>query len=110
VFVGGQASLAGDEAFERRQLTRVLQLIEERATLARLLAEVTAGDRPTVRIGEENQVEDLRSASLVAQRYQLVAAGSLGVLGPTRMDYATVLATVRAVADQLQETLTDLSS
>jgi heat-inducible transcriptional repressor len=63
-----------------------------------------------VRIGGENQVENLRAASLVAQRYQLVTAGSLGVLGPTRMDYATVLATVRAVADQLQETLTDLSN
>jgi heat-inducible transcriptional repressor len=109
VFVGGQASLAGDEAFEREQLSRVLQLLEERATLARLLAEATAGDRPTVRIGGENQVEDLRAASLVAQRYQLVTAGSLGVLGPTRMDYASVLATVRAVADQLQATLTDLS-
>ena len=110
VFVGGQASLAGDEAFEREQLFRVLQLLEERATLARLLAEATADDRPTVRIGGENQVEDLRAASLVAQRYQLVTAGSLGVLGPTRMDYASVLATVRAVADQLQASLTDLSS
>ncbi len=109
VFVGGQASLAGDEAFEREQLSRVLQLLEERATLARLLAEATADDRPTVRIGEENEVEDLRAASLVAQRYQLVTAGSLGVLGPTRMDYASVLATVRAVADQLQATLTDLA-
>ena len=109
VFVGGQASLAGDEAFERQHLSRVLQLIEERATLARLLSDATADDEPTVRIGEENQVEDLRAASLVAQRYRLVTAGSLGVLGPTRMDYASVLATVRAVADQLQETLTDLS-
>lgn len=109
VFVGGQASLAGDEAFEREHLSRVLQLLEERVTLARLLADATADDRPTVRIGEENEVEDLRAASLVAQRYQLVTAGSLGVLGPTRMDYATVLATVRAVADQLQATLTDLS-
>jgi heat-inducible transcriptional repressor len=110
VFVGGQASLAGDEAFERDQLSRVLQLLEERATLARLLSDATADDQPTVRIGEENQVENLRAASLVAQRYQLVTAGSLGVLGPTRMDYATVLATVRAVADQLQQTLTDLSN
>lgn len=110
IFVGGQASLAGDEAFERQNLSRVLQLLEERATLARLLAEATADDRPTVRIGEENEVEDLRAASLVAQRYQLVTAGSLGVLGPTRMDYAAVLATVRAVADQLQATLSDLSS
>lgn len=109
VFVGGQAALAGDDAFERPELSRVLQLLEERVTLARLLADATADDAPTVRIGEENQVEDLRAASLVAQRYQLVTAGSLGVLGPTRMDYARVLATVRAVADQLQTTLTDLS-
>lgn len=110
VFVGGQASLVGDEAFEREHLSRVLQLLEERATLARLLSHATADDQPSVRIGEENEVEDLRTASLVAQRYQLVTAGSLGVLGPTRMDYASVLSTVRAVADQLQETITDLSS
>ncbi len=109
VFVGGQASLAGDETFEREHLSRMLQLLEERATLARLLSSATADDEPTVRIGGENEVEDLRAASLVAQRYRLVTAGSLGVLGPTRMDYAGVLATVRAVADQLQETLTDLS-
>lgn len=109
VFVGGQASLAGDDTFERDQLSRVLQLLEERATVARLLADATADDEPTVRIGGENAVEDLRAASLVAQRYRLVTAGSLGILGPTRMDYARVLATVRAVADQLQETLTDLS-
>jgi heat-inducible transcriptional repressor len=108
VFVGGQASLAGEASFERDQLSRVLQLLEERATLARLL-ETTADDAPTVRIGGENEVEDLRSTSLVAQRYRLVTAGSLGVLGPTRMDYASVLATVRAVADQLQASLTDLS-
>jgi heat-inducible transcriptional repressor len=109
VYVGGQASLAGDEAFEREHLSRVLQVLEERATLARLLSEATADEHTTVRIGEENEVEDLRAASLVAQRYQLVTAGSLGVIGPTRMDYASVVATVRAVADQLQTTLTDLS-
>ncbi len=109
VFVGGQASLAGEGSFERDELSGVLQLLEERATLARLLSESTADDEPTVRIGEENHLEDLRATSLVAQRYRLVTAGSLGVLGPTRMDYASVLATVRAVADQLQETVTDLS-
>lgn len=109
VFVGGQAALAGEETFERDQLSRVLQLLEERVTLARLLSETTADDMPTVRIGGENQVEDLRSTSLVAQRYRLVTAGSLGVLGPTRMDYASVLATVRAVASQLQTALADLS-
>ena len=109
VFVGGQASLAGDEAFERQHLSRLLRLLEERATLARVLADSTAADEPTVRIGHENEVEDLRSASLVAQRYRLITDGSLGVLGPTRMDYATVLSTVRAVAEQLEHHVTDLS-
>ena len=109
VFVGGQASLAGDTSFEREHLTRVLQLLEERATLARLLSDATLDDELTVRIGGENEVEDLQTSSLVAQRYQMVTAGSLGVLGPTRMDYGDVLTTVRVVAGQLQETLTDLS-
>ncbi|MFP4636475.1 MAG: heat-inducible transcriptional repressor HrcA [Nitriliruptoraceae bacterium] len=110
VYVGGQASLAGDASFEREHLSRLLELLEERATLARLVADVTADDEPIVRIGEENEVEDLRAASLVAQRYQLVTAGSLGVLGPTRMDYGSVLSTVRAVVEQLQQSLTDLSN
>lgn len=110
VFVGGRASLAGEASLERDQLSRVLELLEERATLARLLAETSgAADAPSVRIGGENAVEDLRSTSLVAQRYRMVTAGSLGVLGPTRMDYAAVLATVRAVADELQRSLAALS-
>jgi heat-inducible transcriptional repressor len=109
VVVGGRASLADEVALERDDLSRILQLLEERATLARLLAETT-DDAPLVRIGGENTVEDLRATSLVAQRYRVVTAGSLGVLGPTRMDYASVLSTVRAVADELQRSLAELSS
>lgn len=108
VVVGGRASLAGEVALERDELSRILELLEERATLARILSD-TVGDEPLVRIGGENTVEDLRATSLVAQRYRVVTAGSLGVLGPTRMDYASVLSTVRAVADELQRSLADLS-
>ena len=109
IFVSGRAALADEGSFARDDLSRVLSLLEEQTTLARVLDASAAGDGPIVRIGRENEVEDLHSASLVAQRYQLITAGSLGVLGPTRMDYASVLATVRAVAEQLEATLTDLS-
>lgn len=110
VFVGGQATLAGDEAFEREHLSSVLQLLEERATLAKLLNDVTVDDTTSVRIGGENSVEDLRAASVVAQRYALLSAGALGVLGPTRMDYGHALSTVRVVSEQLQATLRTLST
>lgn len=109
IFVSGRAALADEGSFERDDLSRVLSLLEEQTTLAKVLDASAADDGPTVRIGSENEVEDLHSASLVAQRYQLITAGSLGVLGPTRMDYASVLSTVRAVAEQLEATLTDLS-
>ena len=115
VFVGGQASLAGDAALERDELGRLLHLLEERSTVARALAAATEapddapGEGPTVRIGAEHDVEDLRSTSLVAQRYRVVSAGSLGVIGPTRMDYAQVLTTVRMVAEQLQRSLDALA-
>lgn len=110
VFVGGQASLAGDETFEREHLSSVLQLLEERATLAKLLNDVTVDDATGVRIGGEHTVEDLRAASLIAQRYERLNAGALGVLGPTRMDYGRALSTVRVVSEQLQATLRTLST
>lgn len=110
MYVSGRASLA-TTAFKRDDLSRVLALLEEEATLARVLGDSTGGDSdlPVVRIGTEHDVDDLASTSLVAQRYQLVQAGALGVLGPTRMDYAAVLASVRAVADHLESTLADLA-
>ena len=110
VFVGGQASLAGDETFEREHLSSVLQLLEERAPLAKLFSDVTVDDTTGVRIGGEHTVEDLRAASLVAQRYELLSAGALGVLGPTRMDYGRALSTVRVVSEQLRATLRTLST
>lgn len=110
IYVSGSAALADAQSFEREQLAGVLDLLEEQATLARVLDSTTAqADDTMVLIGDENEHAGLKSTSLVAQRYQLVTSGSLGVLGPTRMDYPTVLSTVRAVAEQLETTLTDLA-
>lgn len=110
MYVSGRASLA-TTGFARDDLSRVLALLEEEATLARLLGDSTEddSDAPVVRIGAEHDLDELAATSLVAQRYRLVQAGALGVLGPTRMDYAAVLASVRAVADQLESTLADLA-
>jgi len=49
----------------------------------------------TVRIGHENDVEGLQSASVISAGY---GYGGMGVLGPTRMDYPATMAAVRAVA------------
>jgi heat-inducible transcriptional repressor len=78
----------------------VLEALEEQVVLLKLLGEANDPTTVRVRIGEENSVEGLRSTSVVSIGYgpDDKAVAGLGVLGPTRMDYAGSMAAVRAVA------------
>jgi heat-inducible transcriptional repressor len=61
----------------------------------------------TIRIGSENTLEPIRSCTLISATYRrgTVPVGSVGVLGPTRMEYETAIASVEAAADYLSEAL-----
>jgi heat-inducible transcriptional repressor len=80
-------------------LRPVLEALEEEVILLKLICEVEPSTT-RVRIGDENEIDNLRSASVVSTGYGPGATivGGLGVLGPTRMDYPGTIATVRAVA------------
>jgi heat-inducible transcriptional repressor len=86
----------------------VLDALEEHVVLLRLVGELT-GDPSAVavRIGRELDHEGLRSTSVVTSGYVSGSdvVGSLGVLGPTRMDYPSTMATVRAVARYVSRVL-----
>lgn len=107
VVVGGAANLT--QADFSRGLREVLEALEEQVVLMHLLGE--SGDQAavTVRIGSENEVQGLRSASLVATGYGAgdQALARLGVLGPTRMDYPTAMGAVRAVARYVGQILAE---
>jgi heat-inducible transcriptional repressor len=80
-------------------LRPVLEALEEEVILLKLIGEVDSSTT-RVRIGDENEIDNLRSASVVSTGYGpgTTMVGGLGVLGPTRMDYPGTIATVRAVA------------
>jgi heat-inducible transcriptional repressor len=80
-------------------LRPVLEALEEEVILLKLIGEVEPSTT-RVRIGDENEIDNLRSASVVSTGYGpgSTIVGGLGVLGPTRMDYPGTIATVRAVA------------
>ena len=63
--------------------------------------------RVTVLIGSENPLKPIRTCTLISSTYQRgsISVGSVGVLGPTRMDYETAIASVEAAADYLSEAL-----
>ena len=78
----------------------MLEALEEQVVLLRLLGEATTGDDVMVRIGHENAYAPLRATSVVASGYGSDAGSraTLGIVGPTRMDYPSAIASVRAVA------------
>ncbi len=100
VVVGGAANLArfGDSFDDA--VRPLLEALEEHVVLLKLLGEATAGDTVTVRIGHEGPYQELASTSVVATGYGPgdEALATLGVVGPTRMDYPGSMAAVRAVA------------
>ncbi|MDT5037337.1 MAG: heat-inducible transcriptional repressor, partial [Micromonosporaceae bacterium] len=81
-------------------LRPILEALEEEVVLLKLFGEVEPNTLMRVRIGDENEIEDLRSTSVVSTGYGpgTIVVGGMGVLGPTRMDYPATMATVRAVA------------
>lgn len=99
IMVGGTANLArfGD-SFET-SVRPLLEALEEQVVLLKLLGEATTGGAVTVRIGAEGPYQSLSSTSVVATGYGPDdALASLGIVGPTRMDYPGTMAAVRAVA------------
>jgi heat-inducible transcriptional repressor len=107
VMVGGTANLArfGD-SFDA-SIKPMLEALEEHVVLLKLLGEATSPSTLTVRIGHEVPYQELSTTSVVATGYGPgdEALATLGIVGPTRMDYPGTMATVRAVARYVSKIL-----
>jgi heat-inducible transcriptional repressor len=107
VFVGGTSLMAGSfEAVDT--VRRVLTILEQQIVVVSLLRDVL--DRGlSVAIGSETGVEPLAECSLVVAPYTVdgEGVGTIGVLGPTRMNYPQALAAVAVVSQRLGKRLSE---
>ncbi|MGQ0832238.1 MAG: heat-inducible transcriptional repressor HrcA [Microthrixaceae bacterium] len=105
VFVGGTSRIAS--AFDAIETVReVLGILEQQYVVVTLLRDVI--DRGLqVAIGTETGMAPLADCALIVAPYQVEgeAAGTIGVLGPARMDYPQALAAVAVVSHRLSERL-----
>jgi heat-inducible transcriptional repressor len=107
VFVGGTASLT--TAFDAVEVVRsVLETLEQQYVVISLVRDMLARG-VSVAIGAETGVEPLSACSVVLAPVVRdgETVGSVGVLGPTRMNYPAALATVEVVSDRLSRRLTE---
>lgn len=100
IVVGGMPNLTRYGAEFETTVRPVLEALEEQVVLLKLLGEATTSESVTVRIGQENPYKELQTTSLVASGYgsSVDTFATMGIVGPTRMDYPSTMASVRAVA------------
>ena len=107
VFVGGASAMA--QAFDAVDVVRrVLHTLEQQYVVVTLMRDVL--DRGlSVAIGGEHGIEQLATCSVVVAPVQVDGEqlGTVGVLGPTRMNYPQALAAVEVVSDRLGRRLAD---
>ncbi|MHB8680521.1 MAG: heat-inducible transcriptional repressor HrcA [Acidimicrobiales bacterium] len=105
VFVGGSSRMAA--AFDAVETVRsVLSILEQQLVVVELIEQIL--DRGlSVAIGTEHGFEPLASCALVVAPVAIdgEAVGTIGVVGPTRMNYPRALAAVHVVGEQLSERL-----
>lgn len=105
--MAGTANLVRTEDDFQGSIYPVLDAIEEQVILLKLLTEMNAdAHEVAVSIGREHNNSGLEQTSLLATGYTSAGESStLGLLGPTRMDYSNNIASIRAVARYLTRVL-----
>ncbi len=106
VILGGTTNILNQPEFgDIEKVKGLLSLFEQHSQLASLLSAPLADvDSVIIRIGRENILEEVQECSLVMTTYRLGndIIGTIGLLGPTRMNYSKAVSVVRQVARRLE--------
>ncbi|HHX01472.1 MAG TPA: heat-inducible transcription repressor HrcA [Firmicutes bacterium] len=110
-FLSGTISIFEQPEF--RDLDRakgLLGLLEQKESLSNLISTLSRYSGVQVTIGHENPVEEIHECSVVTSTYSVgnEVIGAIGVIGPTRMEYANVYSVVEMLANSLSDILTEL--
>jgi heat-inducible transcriptional repressor len=105
VFIEGRANILEQPEFAEdvHRLKRILRAFEEKSVIFRLLDRAMESRAIQVSVGLENTVEELPDISVVASGYRqgVSSVGSIGLIGPVRMDYSRVIPLVEYAASLL---------
>jgi len=109
MYVEGTAALLEDgSGLTLQTLQALMEMIEEKQKLVRLLNEYIDGPGLTVVIGAEHLDPSLRPFSLILSTYgEGSGIGTVGVIGPTRMRYSRAIAVVDGAAQAVSRVLRD---
>lgn len=106
LIVRGQANLLADAAEDLERVRQLLDELEGKREIARLLGQALEAQAMKIFIGSENELFSLSGSSVIAAPYHDAegdVVGVVGVIGPTRLNYARVVPMVDFTAKSLSK-------
>ncbi|GAB4338596.1 MAG: heat-inducible transcriptional repressor HrcA [Calditrichia bacterium] len=90
---------------DQQKVSGVVEVLEDRKVIVHLLDKSTERSPVEIKIGEEIGEKRMINCSIIAARYQIGdVVGSLGIIGPMRMDYSHLIPLVDFTAHMLSKT------
>jgi heat-inducible transcriptional repressor len=108
---GLRLMLGQPEFAEKDRMLSIMELMETRDWLSSAIGRGSRDFGVQVVIGEENRNETLRDLSLVFCRYGIpdLIGGTIGIIGPTRMNYRRAISTVDYISGILSDLVASIS-
>ena len=116
VFLDGASNIFGKPEFaDTETIRRLFQTFEEKSRLVKILNECVAGEAAgvvQVLIGRENPASSMQHCSVITTSYRVGSGvcGTLGVVGPTRIEYGRMMAVVNYLGRFMERALLDDAS
>ncbi len=109
---GANNILRYPELADQQRASELINTFEEKQMLSGLLQDSLSGEGNTgiqVYIGEETPVKSMKDCSVVTATYELGEGmkGTIGIVGPKRMDYEKVVGTLKTLQNKLDELYKD---
>ena len=107
IYIDNTKSILKYNDIEKAQ--KMFTFLEDKKNLRQLI-EGNYDKKVNIKIGSENEAEELKDCSLVTVNYSLndKTVGKLGVIGPKRMDYAKVVASLDCISNHIDKILYQL--
>ncbi len=108
IYTGGATNIFRyPELTENGRAGELIQTLEEKHNLVDLVNETLSNEEKGIQvyIGSESPVKSMKDCSVVAATYELGEGlqGTIGIIGPKRMDYEDVMGKLKSMMDQLDE-------
>jgi len=111
VHLSGEKNMLSFPEFSDIDTARSLfKTLEEKQALLNIIGEGTDGNT-YVSIGEENEIEEMKNCSVIKTNYRVGndIYGTIGIIGPTRMDYAQVISVLNGMAKNIENVMNSVA-